>query len=44
VSFGIVWYPGFKAANRSVSGYSGLPLLNVADNGSFLIKAPTGDL
>jgi len=44
VSFGFVWYLGRKAANPTVSGYSGLPLLPVADNGSFLIKAPTGDL
>ena len=44
VSFGVVWYFGCKAANPSVSGYGGLPLLPVADNGSFLIKAPTGDL
>jgi hypothetical protein len=44
VSFGIVWYPGWKAANDTVSGHAGLPLLPVADNGSFLVKAPTGDL
>jgi hypothetical protein len=44
VTFGIAWYPGWKAANRTVSGYSGMPLLPVADNGTFLIKAPTGDL
>ena len=44
VSFGIVWYFGGNAANPSVSGYAGRPLLPVADNGSFLIKAPTGNL
>jgi hypothetical protein len=44
VSFGIVWYPGMKAANSSVSGYSGMPLLPVADNGSFMVKAPVGNL
>ena len=44
VSFGIVWYPGSKAANKSVSGYAGMPLLPLADNGSFLLKARTGDL
>jgi hypothetical protein len=44
VSFGVVWYFGCKAANETVSGYAGLPLLPVADNGSFLIKAPTGNL
>ena len=44
VSFGFVWYLGCKASNQTVSGYAGLPLLPVADNGSFLIKAPTGDL
>ena len=44
VSFGIVWYPGCKASNSTVSGYSGMPLLPVADNGSFLVKAPTGNL
>jgi hypothetical protein len=44
VSFGFVWSFGCKAANPTVSGYRGMPLLPVADNGSFLIKAPTGDL
>ena len=44
VSFGIVWYPGCKAANPSVSGQRGLPLLPLADNGSFMLKAGTGDL
>ncbi len=44
VSFGIVWYPGCKAANDTVSGHRGLPLLPVADNGSFLVKAPPGNL
>jgi hypothetical protein len=44
VSFGIVWYPGCKAANDTVSGHRGLPLLPVADNGSFLVKARPGNL
>jgi hypothetical protein len=44
VSFGIVWYPGCKAASDSVSGQRGLPLLPVADNGSFLVKARPGNL
>jgi hypothetical protein len=44
VSFGLVWYPGWKAANDTVSGHRGLPLLPVADNGSFLVKARPGNL
>ncbi len=44
VSFGIVWYPGCKAARETASGPRGLPLLPLADNGSFLLHAPTGDL
>jgi len=44
LTFGIVWYPGCKASNNSVSGYRGLPLLPLADNGSFMLKAGTGDL
>jgi hypothetical protein len=44
VSFGIVWYPGCKAARDTVSGHAGLPLLPVADNGSFLVKARPGNL
>jgi hypothetical protein len=44
LSFGLVWYPGCKAANDSVSGHRGLPLLPVADNGSFLVKARPGNL
>jgi hypothetical protein len=38
VSFGLVFYPGAKAANRSVSGWQGMPLLNVADNGTFQVS------
>lgn len=44
LSFGIVWYPGAKAENRSVSGHRGLPLLPVADNGSFLVFGRPGNL
>lgn len=44
VSFGIVWYPGSKAAKDTVSGQRGLPLLPLADNGSFMLKGPPGDL
>ena len=40
VSFGLVFYPGAKAAPTNVSGYQGLPLLPVADNGSFTFQAP----
>jgi hypothetical protein len=44
VSFGIVWYPGWKAKNDTVSGHAGLPLLPVADNGTFLVFARPGNL
>ena len=44
LSFGIVWYPGWKAANDTVSGHAGLPLLPVADNGTFMVFARPGDL
>jgi hypothetical protein len=37
VSFGIAWFPGAKASNRTVSGWRGLPLLDVANNGTFQI-------
>lgn len=40
VSFGIVFYPGAKAGSRTVSGDQCLPLLPVADNGSFNMQAP----
>ncbi len=44
ISFGLVWYPGCKAASPSVSGPQGLPLLPVADNGTFAVDAPVGSL
>ena len=44
LSFGIVWYPGWKAKNDTVSGHAGLPLLPVADNGTFLVFARPGNL
>lgn len=44
LSFGIVWYPGWKATNDTVSGHAGLPLLPVADNGTFMVFARPGDL
>jgi len=44
VSFGIVFYPGAKATSNTVSGNRGLALLPVADNGTFAVKAPLGDL
>lgn len=37
VSFGLVFTPGGKVANQSVSGWRGMPLLNVADNGTFQV-------
>ena len=40
VSFGLVFYPGAKAISRTVSGHAGLPLLPVADNGTFAVEAP----
>ncbi len=44
VTFGIVFYPGAKAASHSVSGHCGLPYLPVADNGTFAVRAPTSEL
>jgi hypothetical protein len=44
VSFGLVWYPGFKAVSPNVSGHPGLPLLPVADNGTFVVDAPVDNL
>jgi Family of unknown function (DUF6666) len=44
LSFGIVWYPGCKAKNNTVSGQTGLPLLPVADNGTFMVFARPGNL
>ena len=44
VSFGIVFYPGYQAGSSTVSGNSGLPLIPVADNGTFAVKAPVGNL
>ena len=35
VTFGIAWYPGAKAVNHTVSGWKGMPLLDVANNGTF---------
>jgi len=40
VSFGIVFYRCAKAISPNVSGYRGLPLIPVADNGSFSYQAP----
>jgi hypothetical protein len=37
VQFGIVYYFGGKAVSPSVTGQRGLPLLDVANNGSFMI-------
>ena len=37
MQFGLAYYFGGKAVNKSVTGRKGLPLLNVANNGSFLI-------
>lgn len=36
-SVGLVYYFGNKASSPSVTGYRGLPLLPVANNGSFLV-------
>jgi hypothetical protein len=36
-SFGLAYYFGGKAKSPSVTGQAGLPLLNVANNGSFLV-------
>ncbi|MFN0062843.1 MAG: DUF6666 family protein, partial [Myxococcaceae bacterium] len=37
VSAGLAFYLGGKASSRTVSGHAGMPLLPVANNGSFLI-------
>lgn len=37
IQFGLAYYFGGKAASPSVTGQKGLPLLDVANNGSFLI-------
>jgi hypothetical protein len=37
VTFGIAFYPGAKAVNPTVSGWRGLPLLDVANNGTFQV-------
>lgn len=37
MQFGLAYYFGGKAASPSVTGQQGLPLLDVANNGSFLI-------
>lgn len=39
VTFGIAFYPGGYARNRTVSGRAWMPLLPVADNGNFLVDA-----
>ncbi len=39
VTFGIMFYRGGKAISPTVSGISGLPLLPVADNGTFSYQA-----
>jgi len=44
VSFGLVFYFGPKAVSRTVSGNASVPLLPVADNGTFAVKVPVGDL
>ena len=44
VAFGLVYYPGAKARSKNISGPSNLPLMPVADNGSFMVSAPTGSL
>jgi hypothetical protein len=37
MQFGVAYFFGGKAASPSVTGQKGLPLLDVANNGSFLI-------
>lgn len=44
VSIGLVIYPGQKARACTVSGTAGLPLMNVADNGTFSVNTPAGAL
>jgi len=44
VSFGLIFYPGWKAYNPTISGYAGLPLLPVANNGSLISVIPNADL
>ena len=44
ISFGLVFYPGAKARSNTISGPNNLPLMPVADNGTFMVSAPTGSL
>ena len=44
ITFGLVFYPGAKARSKNISGPCNLPLMPVADNGSFMVSAPTGNL
>jgi hypothetical protein len=40
MTFGIAWYPGQKASACTVSGNAGMPLLPVANNGTFAVEGP----
>lgn len=44
ISFGIVVYPGGRAVAETVSGWATMPLMPVADNGTFSVNTPAGGL
>ena len=44
ITVGLTFYPGAKARSRTVSGPAGLPLIPVADNGTFAVNTPAGAL
>ena len=44
VTLGLVFYPGGNAVANSISGWAGLPLMPVADNGTFSVNTPAGAL
>jgi hypothetical protein len=39
IGFGIAFYPGCNARTHTVSGSCFMPLMNVANNGSFMVDA-----
>jgi len=39
IGFGLAWYPGGNARTKTVSGSCFSPLLNVANNGSFMVDS-----
>ena len=44
VTFGIIYYPGEYARPTNISGFDGVPLIGLPDNGTFAIEAPNGSI